>query len=515
MRLPFPTRIPVEKTFIFAAAVFVLQIIQHTDLKFAALFFAYILASVITFNSAGGFSRASGAYIFWFGLLTCILGGLWKIVLGEPGNSNLASPDVTLATYVVSMATIFVAIQISHRFTRRSRGLGVALGADKINLGYAALGCFIANQFTVWANEYLPHGNGSLVNIINQVNLFLPLCIILGTIHAIRISGGRRSVTILTFFASFLIFVLGGIVNFSKQGMFTPIVCWALAAASQRYRLRIWQVGLLIAFAVFSVTMLGPLSQVGRAIIPPNATTWDRLVLSADLLTHPKLLRTDYLQEIGAPDEGDRAAGFASSYFDTPQGLMDRLNIIRADDRLVTYTLQGHTVGKTRVVYYFLNWIPHFILPNKDAFFPPGILNAGNFYAHETGGLLAPDDYATGISFSPSAEAFHMDEWLGIIIVGGFVWTLLFIVVDLVCGDLRYSPIGLVAVVAFAHVAPESLIAALVYFIFFGNLGIVIALVFCTYFAPIIGVLFSGPQVPRIAPIDHLPVSTPEASPAL
>ena len=92
-----------------------------------------------------------------------------------------------------------------------------------------------------------------------------------------------------------------------------------------------------------------------------------------------------------------------------------------------------------------------------------------------------------------------MDEWEGIVIVGTFVWTLLFLSVDLICGDLRRSPYGLLAMVAFAHVAPESLIGNLVYFIFFENLGIVIAIVFCAYFAPIMGLLLAGPQASRVA----------------
>ncbi|HEV2575809.1 MAG TPA: hypothetical protein VGU25_01245 [Acidobacteriaceae bacterium] len=511
MRLPFPTRISVQKTFVFSAVVFITQLIQHTDLTFAALFFAYIMLSVITFNTAGGLARASGAYVFWFALLTCIVGGLWKIVLNEPGDSNLVSPTVTMSIYVVSMMTILAALLISHRVTRNTQGLSVVMHADRLNLGHAALGCFVANQLAVWANDYLPHGNGSLVNIINQENVFIPLCILLGTIHTIRISGGRRSVSILTLVAGGLMFFFGGLVSYSKQGMFTPIVCWGIAAASQRYRLRVWQLILLAAFAVYSVEILSPLSQVGRALIPGNAGVSERLMLSVDLLSHPKRLRADYLEGAGVPDDSGHIAGYAAGYFDTPQGLMDRLNIIRPDDRLVTYTLQGHTAGKMRVVYYFMDWIPHFILPNKEALMPVGVSNAGNYYAHEIGGLLAPDDYTTGISFSPSAEAFHMDYYEGIVVVGVFVWTLLFIVVDFICGDVRQSPIGLLAVVGFAHVAPESLIGNLVYFIFFNDLGIVIAIVFCTYFAPIIGQLLSGPQDPRIARLENLPLSTAEA----
>ena len=511
MRLPFPTRISVQKTLVFAGILFVIQLLEHTDVTFAGLCFTYIMLSVITFNAAGGFSRASGAYIFWFALLTCIVGVTWKTVLNEPGDSNLTSPNVTLATYVVSMMTIFGAVQISRRFTSGSRSFSSMMNSEKINLGHAALGCFVASEIVYYAGLYLPHGNGSLVSIINQENVFLPVCILLGTIHTIRTTGGRRSVSLLTFVASALIFVYGGLISYSKQGMLTPIVCWGIAAASQRYRLRRWQVLLLLAFAVYAVEMLTPLSQVARAIVPANATNSERLMLSVDLLSHPKTLRADYLgtPEVSTRSDHEHPTGWEAGYFDTPQGLFDRMTIIKSDDRLNTYTLEGHTVGKMKTVYYFLDWIPHFILPNKEALMPPGVTNAGNFYAHEVG-MLAPNDFTTGISFSPSAEAFHMDTWEGIVVVGAFVWTLLFVVVDGICGDLRHSPIGLFAVVAFAHVAPESLIGNLIYFIFFSDLGIVLAILFCTYFAPIIGQLLSGPQDPRIARLEHIPLSAAE-----
>ena len=100
-----------------------------------------------------------------------------------------------------------------------------------------------------------------------------------------------------------------------------------------------------------------------------------------------------------------------------------------------------------------------------------------------------------------------MGYWLGIVLVGGLVWTLLFTSVDLICGDLRKSPFGLLAMVGFTHVAPESLIVGLVYFIFFTNLGIVIAIVFCAYFAPILGTLLSGD--PSLRGSDRAPVFSP------
>lgn len=498
MRLPFPTRISVQKTLIFAAAVFVVQIVQQTDPIFALLFFVYILLSVLAFNLAGGFSRASGFYVFWFALLTCIVGGLWKMVLGEPASSNLVSPVATLLTYVLSMVMIMLALVVSRRITRSGRGLAGVLHGDEVNLGLASLGCLLANEATVYANVYLPHGNGTLVAIINQENVFLPFGILLGTVHVIRTSRGTRSVNVVTLLSAMLIFVFGGLIYYSKQGMFTPIVCWGAAAASQRYRLRPWQLAMLLSFAVYSVTILSPLSQVGRAIVPDDATTGQRAQLTADLLTHPSRLRADYRLGTDSPDAGERVAGFARSYYNSPQGLMDRLTIIQADDRLVTYTLAGHTEGYAPFAYYFINWIPHLVLKDKEKYAPPGATNPGNYYAHETGGLLSPDDYSTGISFSPTAEAFHLGGWVGVLTVAPFVWILLFAIMDLICGDLRRSPFGLIAAVYFAHVAPESLIAGLVQFIWTGSIAIIIAIVFCTYFAPILGTLLAGPQDPRM-----------------
>lgn len=492
MRLPFPTSISLQKTVVFAMFVFVAQQIEHTDIVFSTLFFAYILLSVLTFNYAGGFSRASGTYVFWFALLTCILGGLWKVILGEPGDSNLVSASTDIATYIVSMAVMLLALFLSRRFVRSPRGLSSVLQADGINLGLASLGCLIANEIATFAISFLPGGSGSITSIILQVNVFLPLAILLGTIYTIRSSGGTRSVNIVTLIASLQIFVFYGLIDYSKQGMFTPIACWGIAAASQRYRLRPWQVILVAGFAVYAVTILSPLSQIGRQLVPDGAGFSQRAQLTTDLLSHPFRLRKLYKDNAAPLTDAGNLASFAQGYFDTPQGLMDRLNIIKADDRLDTYTLQGHTVGDYRVVYYFLNWIPHIILPNKEALMPPGGSNPGNWYAHEVGGLLAPDDYSTGISFSPAAEAFHMGSWLGIVLVGGLVWTLLFTTVDLICGDLRQSPFGLLAMVLFSHVAPESLITGVVYFIFYSNLAIVIAIVFCAYFAPILGTLLSG-----------------------
>ena len=468
---------------------------EHTVFLFSALFFAFVLLSVLAFNHAGGFSRASGSYVFWFALLVPIFGCLWKALLGEPASSNLQSPLTTMAAYTASMLGILVAVFVSGRVTRSSPGLSRFVRADQVNYGLASIGCLIAHGLIVSANTLFPTGNGSLISILNQENYFLPFTILLATVHTLRVTGGRRSVNLVSAYAILWSFTYGGLLMYSKQGMFTPVICWLAAACSQRYRLRLWELGGLLLFCWAAVSLLLPLSQVGRALTPYSATLGDRALLTADLLTHPARLHAEYKEKT---DPGESATRVA--YFNAPQGAPDRMTMFPIDDALITYSLQGHYFGYGPLVYDFLNWIPHFLLPNKEQIAPPG---NGNLYAHEMGAMLTAEDNTTGISFTPTAEAFHLGGWTALLWLMPFIWTLLFITTDSVCGDLRSSPFGLMALVAFAHLGPESLIGGLTFFIWNGNIAIILATVFCAYFAPVLGALLAGggatPLLPSVA----------------
>lgn len=492
MRLPFPTRIPLTGALFFAVGMLLLQQLEHTNFAFSVLFFVFIILSVLAFNLAGGFSRASGAYVFWFALLVPIVGCVWKALLGEPAHSNLQSPLTTMGAYAGSMLMILAAVFLSGKITRHTRGLSHLVRAHEVNLGLASIGCLVAHQLISWGNQIFPGGSGSLISILNQENIFLPIAALLATVHAIQVSGGRRSVNLVSLIAMVTTFVSGGLLLYSKQGMFTPVVCWLAAACSQRFRLRLGHVIFLAVFCLFSAYELVPLSQVGRALAPDTATLGDRALLTTDLLTHPTRLRTEYREK---SDPGESALRIA--YFDTPQGGVDRMTMFPIDDALITYTLAGHYIGYGPVAFDFLNWVPHFLLPNKEQLAIPG---TGNFYAHEMGALLNNEDTTTGISFSPTAEAFHLDGWIGIFMLMPFIWTLLFVTTDIVCGDLRQSPFGLMAIVAFAHVAPESLISGLTFFIWNGNLAITLATVFCAFFAPVLGTLLVGSKSTPLLP---------------
>ncbi len=108
---------------------------------------------------------------------------------------------------------------------------------------------------------------------------------------------------------------------------------------------------------------------------------------------------------------------------------------------------------------------------------------------------LGADDFTTGISFSPVAEAYHCEGWGGILWLLPVIWILLFSSIDFVVGDMTKYPWGLMVVVWFAHMVPEQLLVGMIYFIGYGNFGMLLAIIVVTRIAPVLGALFRGRTV--------------------
>ncbi len=472
MRLYFPRRIPLYRAFLGALVLFCVQQLQHTGVAFSALCFTFIVLSAIAFNLAQGFSTVIGAYVFWFSLLTVDIGIVWKAILREPADTNLATPLLCITAYTVSMAVLLGVVLINRRFDLRSLSIAARLGTARMDYQIAAAGCLVAGVSIPLLGGVLSGGSGSLLSILIQINVFPTVAILLGTIAAIQGSGGRRSINLVSGVAIALVF-LYGVLGYSKQGMLTPFVCWLAPCLYMRFRFRLVHWLASAAFAVFAFTIV-PIWANARVDLPPDGQSFPQAIRMALFEARNFDDLRQRTAELTSPEFGVHA------YYNTPQGLFDRLTILPADDPLFAYTETHPYFGYAPISADFYNWIPHVILPDKPA------LITGNSYAHEIGGL-APDDFTTGISFSPVAEAYHIDGWRGIFVLLPLVWIMLFQSIDLVAGDLRYSPWGLFLIVYFAHAAAESLLGGLIYYTFNGNLGMAVAIFFCMRIAPILG----------------------------
>jgi hypothetical protein len=491
VRLPFPERVPLVPVSLFAILICAIQLYEGTSAPFSLGCFFFIVIAALTFNVGGGVTRPSGGYIFFYAALTVIIGITWKAILGEPADSNLRNPLLTITVFVSGISMMLLAVFISTKLKTKRALLGKLV--TDANMQTATVGCMIAGVAIFGFNTIAVGGGGTVLSALNQLNRFFPMAIILGVIHTIRRSGGSRSVNLPVLISGGFLFG-GGIVGFSKEGILTPFLCWVIAAASQRYKLSRAQLVAGLLGTLFIFQYLVPYSQYGRSF---RADTFlGNVEVSVSLLSELGYVREQYLSQANYVAE-DQIAG----YFNTSQGFIDRLQELDIDDALIEQTRQFGTFGLYPIIASFENLVPHFIWPDKPAVF------FGNVYAHEIG-ILGEGDESTGISFSPTAEAFHLAGWMGIFLIAPLLWLALFTVFDSLCGDVRISPWGLLAIVTFGHLAPEGGISQIVYALGYTAFGIVFAAVMGAYLMPIIGTFFIGPEgitLRRGAPIRSIP----------
>jgi hypothetical protein len=478
VRLSLPTRIPLSKVFVFASVFFCVQQFQHTGLLFSVLYFGFVILSVLAFNFAEGFSRITGAYIFWYSTLIVIVGVTWKAMVGEPADSNLLDPLLDMSLYAASMVMLLLVTLLNRKMDFRAIGIGGGFSKAELNYTAAGLGCTIVWLAIIFSVPVFGNAPGGIVSALNQVNVFGPLAILLATIGAIKDSGGRRSVNMIST-AVIIYFGYLGLISFSKQIMLTPMVCWAVGSFYARLRVRFVHVVAVVVMAILSFGFISPLS--ASRDLAEGMDNDQHIVLAWFLLTH-----RSYLQEHIKQNEVTRDMGVAE-YYDVPQGsLIERFSMIPPDDELFTFSTQDHYEGMAPIYEYFGNLAPHFLNPDKQITF------SGNHYAHEMGAGLAEEDYSTGISFSPVAEAFHCEGWGGVLWLLPMIWILFFSSIDFVVGDVTKYPWGLMVVVWLAHAAPEQLVGGMIYFMGYGNFGMMLAIIVVTRIAPILGTLFLG-----------------------
>ena len=479
VRIPYPERIPLQYAIPFATLLSALQLYQGTNPFFSLYSFLFIIIATIAFNLAGGLTRPSGAYVFFYAVLAVILGLCYKAILGEPADSHLLLPLLTMQVFLGGITAMLVAVFVSRRLTAKRPLLGQMV--NDTNIQNATVGCMVTGMILTVILTLVPRQSGSILSSLAQINRFLPMAIILGVIHQIRRSGGTSSVNLPVLLSGGAMFA-EGLLSFSKEGMFTPFVCWLLAAGSQRYKIKLYQVVGILAIAIFMVQYLVPFSQYGRNFKSTTGNPAENVKTAISLLTNLGDVRNKY---VTTTDDDFMEA--AQGYYNSPQGLFDRLQMITVDDTLIEVTERKGTFGYSPIYSGFANIIPRVFWPGKPS------IGFGNVYAHQIGGM-AEDDFTTGISFSPSGEGYHIDRWVGVLILAPILWIMLFTLFDSLCGTVRETPWGLLAIALFSHAAPEGMLGSVIYMLGLSAFSIVVAAFSATYLMPLLGTLFKGPE---------------------
>lgn len=472
MHIPYPERIPYAWATAFASVLFALQLLERTHLLFAVCCFAFIMVATAAFNIAGGLYRPAGAYIFFNAVLTLIVGLVVKAALGEPAHSNLATPELTIEIYLLGMLGMLFGACVENYFRPHRAYIEAKLAMPSLHsvyIGSTAIALFLKLIYALAGMGYIEF---SSLNTIYNADHFLPFALILGVMHTIRSSNGRRSVTPWLVFLFFLS-TGEGLLNFSKQALFAPAFCWVLAVAICRYKLKPINIVSLAIVVYVAYAYATPYSQYGRNF--QEGSTEGNVKVAGYLLTH--------MDEVLAGNIEKTAAGYGKlAYYDHSAGLFDRLEMISPDDALIGVTEEYGPYGYEPLREGVENVIPRIFWPNKPfAYF-------GNIYGHEVG-AINDADVSTSVSFGVTADAYREGGLAGVLFVEPLCMLFVFLVTSFFLGDLRGHPAVIIAVLVSAHIAPEGAFTGL-----FGMVNIteymVLLAVACKYVLPIVGNIF-------------------------
>ncbi|MEG9432315.1 hypothetical protein [Terriglobus sp. ADX1] len=486
IKVSLPTHIPMRYVFSVVSVLFALQMVEGTQMYTSLAYCAFIVVMTDAFNACGGLIYPSGSYIFFAGLLTLIVGGLAKTVLGEPLDSNLLNAQKSILVYLAGACSLWVAAKINVRIRRKKPLLASFQIHDRFM--QASLGAALLGQFGAMIIPL------AYVTTFNQVNNFLPLSVLLAVYGKTAETGGRRSFTVLAFVVWAWMLLYWGIFAFSKQGMFLPSVAWALGATIAGYWMTGKRLVFVVAFAITSSTFLTPISQIGRNYKDdPNAQE-----KALDMLSHPLRTREEYKASLA---DQMRVGANGYHWFNESYGLLDRLTMLPIDDALIHVTDQGHSATIVPIETYVLNMIPRYLVGSKETY------HWGNLYAHEIG-MLADEDSTTGISFSPFSDAYHCVQWWGVTLISVPIFLMMFLVCDSLTGSTKDTLWASLYILQFSHFAPEGMMNAPFAAMSINVFMIVVAAVLITYILPVLGSLLI-PIRRTILPLTSVPVPRP------
>ena len=472
MRIPYPERISYTGALCFATALLVVQLLEHTQLSFALCCFGYILVTTLAFNLAGGMYRPSGSFILFNSVLGLILALVAKAFLGEPADSNLAAPQRVIEVYLLGMVSMLIAAFIENRFRPRRALVSRVLPLVTLRgayIGAAILG--LASNFFWLSGPDLPAG--SIFTALHNADALLPFAMILGVIYTVRSTNGRQSVT--PMLACLFFFLnLQSLIYFSKQALFTPVFCWVLGAGLSRYKLKPVNYAVLALIGYILLAYGTPYVAVGKARPKPLGLV-PTINFAFGMIMDIDAVKAEY--KLGATEQYNKV-----NYFNNPEGIFDRLEMVSIDSLLVDNADRDGYFGFEPTIEGWENIIPHILWPGKP------VPYFGNAYAHRIG-ILSDEDDTTGVSFTASADAYFQGGFFGVIVVETFCFTLIFLALSFLVGDVREHPAVLVLILITGHTGPEGAIPGAVILVL-QTVAVVGVAFICRYLLPLVTDVF-------------------------
>jgi hypothetical protein len=472
MRIPSPASIPLLQVFIFLCALLAVQLVEGTDPYFAVLMLAAQVFGVMAFNTLGGMSHVAGSFCLFSLLANMSVPEIAHAIVGQPGDFNLPVSLKVGAVCAIFYASLYAAARFMVLLPSPRPYL------DRVNFSLIELRALswisisLATYIAILALRAVAGGamvqNGTTLAFLQHFYPVLnPLSVILATHTCLRTTQGRSAMNweVVVILAAATV---PGILSASKEGMLTPLLCWMIVCATDRYRFTRSQATVLAGVLVLGWVFVYPYSQNARDAVRSARTVSERISTIVAFIRDPTAFESE--ADIGDPTESEYGESAAKL------NIISRFSLLRSNGMLASADDHEGFTGIDRYLPAFLEIIPHFLWPDRPNPVSP------NELGHKAGFRLTRDDATTGIAIASPALFYDIGGWPGLPVYTVLGFGLFFYALHCLVGKAAQSVWGLMLIGGTAMIAgptsPSNLIEIVEQFVtVFGTLVVVLKIV--------------------------------------
>jgi hypothetical protein len=405
LTLSFPGALRWDVAALLASLLLVLQLATGTSLEFAELTFLAVVFSVLAVNLAG-LRTVAGLCFAVVALQVFVVAEIAKVFYREPGESRLEVPVVTMGVMALSMASLCLGAFVSRPFKPRRVLFRPTLDPELLRvIAVLSLIIGIGSMMSGHLAGETEDGAvrlGGVAGLLRRFSGCGPLAVIAGTAYTLVISRGTRLFSSYNAVPVLVQFALGVFYS-SKQGMFEPLFCTFLTAVAFRFAWRPAQLFWGVIAVLLGVFVIFPFGQVARNHTH-GLNFLDTLQKNIDYFRENLHNPTYFLDQYDEYKQGLEADD-SLLYFEKPNGVLERMSLIKPADVLIHSTLAQGTAGWKTIGPGLVDLLPRVILPHP-------WVNVPNEMGYKAG-MLDEDNISTCISFGFAADSFGSFGWAG------------------------------------------------------------------------------------------------------
>jgi hypothetical protein len=434
MQMLKPHKIPATVLFVAVALLAAGEIATGTRPDFALFMGGALICIGVTYNILGGVSSISGIAFAAFAGSTLVISQFAKVILMEPADKPLESPQLTIEVYFVFYLCVLLGTFVYHRVRIR---LPKPLEPETIaraNLQYTislTVGLVSNLVYEIYESSSNTSERASAAHSVGLAfSSLLLFSIVLAVQSKIRSSAASHSFGIKAFIP-WLATVFFGFIETSRGHILLPTLVYAFTCFASGYRFRRKHyIAAALGIAAF-VMLISPFEIYARG--PMRELEFrGRLYEGYSLIAAMPSWTVIQQASLGGVESGSR-----EEYYQRPGTfLLSRFSGIRADSNMINACAGGFRYGFTALKIDILYNLPRFVYRNKPE------SDAASYTGRVTG--VNPDEVENGETvITAISDSFGAFGWLGVMVTGIICFPMTFIFYESMF-DIR-KPWGIVA----------------------------------------------------------------------